>query len=44
MVNDDIFEFDIDAELVKAEEKAAQKVKEMPEILDDQADCESCKI
>ncbi len=29
-MSDDIFDFDIDAELAKAEEKAAQKVKESP--------------
>ncbi|MEX0632857.1 hypothetical protein M8494_15390 [Serratia ureilytica] len=28
----------------KAEEKAAQKVKEVPEFLEDEADCEGCKI
>ncbi|MGP3166651.1 hypothetical protein ACTVMP_23755 [Serratia marcescens] len=39
-MSDDIFDFDIDAELAKAEEKAAQKVKEVPEFLEDEADCE----
>lgn len=34
-MSDDIFDFDIDAELAQAEEKAAQKVKELPEILED---------
>ncbi|EMF07654.1 hypothetical protein [Serratia marcescens] len=46
-MSDDIFDFDIDAELAKAEEKAAQKVKEVPEVpefLEDEADCEGCKI
>ncbi|WP_260516241.1 hypothetical protein [Serratia proteamaculans] len=43
-MSDDIFDFDIDAELAEAEEKAAQKVKELPEILEDEADCEGCKI
>ncbi|MGP2975448.1 hypothetical protein ACTVMN_23370 [Serratia nematodiphila] len=43
-MSDDIFDFDIDAELAKAEEKAAQKVKEVPEFLEDEADCEGCKI
>lgn len=43
-MSDDIFDFDIDAELAKAEEKAAQKVKEVPEFLEDEVDCEGCKI
>ncbi len=32
-MSDDIFDFDIDAELAQAEEKAAQKVKELPRSL-----------
>lgn len=43
-MSDDIFDFDIDAELAKAEQKAAQKEREAPEILEDEADCEGCKI
>lgn len=43
-MSDDIFDFDIDAALETAEEKAAQKVNAVPEILDDEADCEGCKI
>lgn len=34
-MSDDIFDFDIDAELAQAEEKAAQKAKELPEILEE---------
>lgn len=43
-MSDDIFDFDIDAALETAEEKAAQKANAVPEILDDEADCEGCKI
>ncbi|WP_257720495.1 hypothetical protein [Chania multitudinisentens] len=43
-MSDDIFDFDIDAELAKAEEKTEKKINEIPEILDDEADCEGCKI
>ena len=42
-MSDDIFDFDIDAELAKAEEKAAQKVKEVPEFIEEQAHLEGCK-
>ncbi|WP_268993524.1 hypothetical protein [Limnobaculum parvum] len=43
-MSDDIFDFDIDAELEKAEKKAEQKVNELPDIIQDQDDCEGCKI
>ncbi|MFI8418066.1 hypothetical protein ACQKDS_14305 [Serratia sp. NPDC078593] len=43
-MSDDIFDFDIDAELAVAEQKAAEKAIEVPEILEDEADCEGCKI
>ncbi|CAM4064904.1 hypothetical protein [Serratia silvae] len=43
-MSDDVFDFDIDAELAKAEKNAAQKVREVPEILEDEEDCEGCKI
>lgn len=38
------FDFDIDAELAQAEEKAALKVKEIPDVLHDEGDCDGCKI
>ncbi|MGA7588829.1 MAG: hypothetical protein WCB03_22765 [Rouxiella badensis] len=43
-MSDDIFDFDIDAALETAEEKAAEKASALPEILEDEADCEGCKI
>ena len=43
-MSDDIFDFDIDAALETAEQKAAQKANAVPEILEDEADCEGCKI
>lgn len=43
-MNDDIFDFDIDAELEAAEKKAEQKVNEVPEITSGEDDCEGCKI
>lgn len=43
-MNDDIFEFDIDAELAKAQEHAEQKAKAMPEDFTAEDDCEGCKI
>ena len=43
-MNDDMFEFDIDAQLEQAEAKAAEKVNEVPDELGDEADCEGCKI
>ncbi|AGB82073.1 Uncharacterised protein [Serratia rubidaea] len=43
-MSDEIFDFDIDAELAKAEKKAAEKASEVPDILEDEADCEGCKI
>ncbi|CAK8741240.1 hypothetical protein SODG_004651 [Sodalis praecaptivus] len=42
-MNDDIFEFDIDAELTKAE-KTSKKADEVPEPLSAEDDCEGCKI
>ncbi|HGM5488957.1 TPA: hypothetical protein ACKP1B_000547 [Serratia fonticola] len=43
-MSDDIFDFDIDAELAQAEKNAALKAREIPEILEDEEDCEGCKI
>jgi hypothetical protein len=43
-MSDDIFDFDIDAALETAEEKAAEKAAAVPEILADESDCEGCKI
>ncbi|MCU5773257.1 hypothetical protein N5923_16800 [Erwiniaceae bacterium BAC15a-03b] len=43
-MNDDIFEFDIDAQLEQAEAKAEKKASEVPADLGDEADCEGCKI
>ncbi len=43
-MNDDVFEFDIDAELAAAEENAGKKAKEIPELPDGEEDCEGCKI
>lgn len=44
MMSDDIFDFDIDAELEMAEKKAEQKVNEVPEMSLSEDDCEGCKI
>lgn len=43
-MNDDMFEFDIDAQLEQAEARAAEKVNEVPDDSGDEADCEGCKI
>ncbi|MFC0225714.1 hypothetical protein [Serratia aquatilis] len=43
-MSDDVFDFDIDAELAKAEKNAAQKALDVPEVLEDEEDCEGCKI
>ncbi|SQI34311.1 Uncharacterised protein [Leminorella richardii] len=43
-MSDDIFDFDIDAELEEAEKKVAQKASESPEQVFDEGDCEGCKI
>ncbi|MFD1802598.1 hypothetical protein ACFSFZ_10400 [Mixta tenebrionis] len=43
-MNDDMFEFDIDAQLEAAEANAVKKASEVPDELDDEADCEGCKI
>ena len=43
-MSDDIFEFDIDAQLADAEAKAQEKANEIPADLNDEADCEGCKI
>ncbi|ADP12891.1 MULTISPECIES: hypothetical protein [Erwinia] len=43
-MQDDIFEFDIDAELEQARARAEQKAAEVPVDLGDEADCEGCKI
>lgn len=43
-MNDDMFEFDIDAQLEQAEAKAVEKASEVPTDISDEADCEGCKI
>ncbi|WP_268794296.1 hypothetical protein [Pragia fontium] len=43
-MSDDIFDFDIDAELEQAEKKAQQKASETPDAVQDEGDCEGCKI
>jgi len=43
-MNDDMFEFDIDAQLEQAEAKAEKKASEVPDDPGDEADCEGCKI
>jgi len=43
-MNDDIFDFDIDAELALAEQKTEQKINQLPEVMADEDDCEGCKI
>ncbi|WP_256442794.1 hypothetical protein [Erwinia sp. E602] len=43
-MKDDIFDFDIDAELEQAEAHAEKKASELPADLGDEADCEGCKI
>ena len=43
-MNDDIFEFDIDAQLEEAQANAEKKANEVPADLSDDADCEGCKI
>lgn len=43
-MKDDIFEFDIDAQLAAAEANAEKKAAEVPDDLSDEADCEGCKI
>jgi len=43
-MNDDMFEFDIDAQLEQAEAKAEKKAIEVPDDLSADADCEGCKI
>lgn len=43
-MNDDMFEFDIDAQLEEAQANAEKKVSEVPVELNDEADCEGCKI
>mgnify|MGYP003613377421 CR=1 FL=1 len=43
-MSDDIFDFDIDAALETAEVKAAEKAAEVPEAVQDESDCEGCKI
>ncbi|WP_256374865.1 hypothetical protein [Pantoea sp. 1.19] len=43
-MKDDIFEFDIDAELEQAQARAAEKADEVPADVGDEADCEGCKI
>ncbi|EOS92930.1 hypothetical protein [Erwinia tracheiphila] len=43
-MKDDIFEFDIDAQLAQAEANAEKKASEVPDTLSDEDDCEGCKI
>lgn len=43
-MSDDIFDFDIDAELEQAEKRAQQKAQETPAELQDESDCDGCKI
>lgn len=43
-MNDDMFEFDIDAQLEAAQANAEKKASEVPAELNDEADCEGCKI
>lgn len=44
-MNEDIFDFDIDAQLEQAEKRAQEKkANEVPVELNDEADCEGCKI
>lgn len=43
-MNEDIFDFDIDAQLELAEKRAQEKASEVPVELNDEADCEGCKI
>lgn len=43
-MSDDMFEFDIDSQLAAAEAKAQEKASEVPADLNDDAECESCKI
>ncbi|MDR7342881.1 MAG: hypothetical protein E7H57_13450 [Pantoea sp.] len=43
-MNDDMFEFDIDAQLEEAQANAEKKASEVPVELNDEADCEGCKI
>lgn len=43
-MQDDMFEFDIDAQLEQARARAEQKAAEVPADLADEADCEGCKI
>ncbi|WP_255309099.1 hypothetical protein [Leminorella grimontii] len=43
-MSDDVFDFDIDAELEEAEKKVAEKASELPEQTFDESDCEGCKI
>ncbi len=43
-MSDDIFDFDIDSELAKVEDKVLKKAHEVPDIVLDEDDCEGCKI
>lgn len=43
-MNEDIFDFDIDEQLEQAEKRAQEKANEVPVELNDEADCEGCKI
>lgn len=43
-MNDDLFDFDIDAELASVSQKTEQRANEVPEEIDSEEDCDSCKI
>ncbi|WP_017346444.1 MULTISPECIES: hypothetical protein [Pantoea] len=43
-MKDDEFEFDIDAQLADAEARAEEKAGAVPADLNDEGECESCKI
>ncbi len=43
-MSDEMFEFDIDAQLAEAEAKALRKVNAQPVELEEDEDCEGCKI
>lgn len=43
-MNDDVFEFDIDAELAEAEANADKKAQALPDMPAGEDDCEGCKI
>ncbi|CAK9885307.1 MAG: hypothetical protein XXXJIFNMEKO3_01704 [Candidatus Erwinia impunctatus] len=44
ITSDDDFEFDIDAQLEDAQERAREKALTLPSSEEDEGECESCKI